>query len=137
MFIKEVPIERSELEIELQTIAARYGYSPEILTSVCVDDSCFITMEDLKADCLANIYGEDHADIPYWIWHELRIMITTLFEQEGIEYLDITPYNCIEKDGKVYLIDFGDAKYTSPNEEVNWFLIEFMYGENSWNPDYK
>jgi tRNA A-37 threonylcarbamoyl transferase component Bud32 len=94
-------------------------------------------MEDLKSDCLANVYGEDPADIPEWIWDELRLMITTLFEQEGIEYLDITPYNCIEKDGKVYLIDFGDAKYTSANEEVDWFLLEFMFGENSWNPDYK
>ena len=33
------------------------------------------------------------------------------------------------------MIDFGDARYA--NEEIDWFLDEFMGGENYWNPDYK
>lgn len=92
-------------------------------------------MEDLQEECLANTYGEDPEDIPEWIWDEIRRMLTVLLQEEGIEYVDITPYNFIEKDGKVYVIDFGDAKYTSG--ETNWFLQEFIDGENSWNPDYK
>jgi serine/threonine-protein kinase RIO1 len=58
-----------------------------------------------------------------------------LYEVEGIEYPDITPYNFIKVKNKIYIIDFGDAKYR--DKETNWFLTEFMDGENSWNPDYK
>jgi tRNA A-37 threonylcarbamoyl transferase component Bud32 len=92
-------------------------------------------MEDLEADCLANVYGENPDDIPMWIWDEIRMMVKTLLDEEGIEYLDITPYNFIEKDKRIYMIDFGDAKYV--DGETNWFLQEFIDGENYWNPDYK
>lgn len=92
-------------------------------------------MEDLNAECLADVYGENPENIPTWIWNEIRSIITILFNEEGIEYVDITPYNFIEKDNRIYIIDFGDAKYT--DGQVNWFLSEFLDGENSWNPDYK
>jgi len=35
------------------------------------------------------------------------------------------------------MIDFGDARYTDNDKPVDWFVREFMEGENSWNPDYK
>jgi serine/threonine-protein kinase RIO1 len=93
-------------------------------------------MEDLNAPCLADVYGEDPEDIPAWIWEQIRMMVRTLIDEEGIEYPDITPYNFIEKDNKVYMIDFGDAKYLEYNN-ISWFVQEFIDGENSWNPDYK
>ena len=93
-------------------------------------------MEDLNAPCLADVYGEDPDDIPTWIWDQIRMMVRTLINEEGIEYPDITPYNFIEKDNKVYMIDFGDAKYLEYNN-ISWFVQEFIDGENSWNPDYK
>ena len=92
-------------------------------------------MEDLEEMCLADRYGDDPAKIPKWIWDEIRRMLLILLNAEGIEYIDITPYNFIQKDDKIYVIDFGDAKYT--DGEVDWFLQEFLDGENSWNPDYK
>jgi tRNA A-37 threonylcarbamoyl transferase component Bud32 len=135
MFIKEVGLETSENEVELQTIASKYGFCPKIISTTNADKKCFIVMEDLEEDSLGDVYGEDPTKIPEWIWSKIREMITTLLEEEGIEYRDINPYNFIEKDNQVYMIDFGDAKYK--NGEINWFLQEFIDGENSWNPDYK
>jgi tRNA A-37 threonylcarbamoyl transferase component Bud32 len=135
MFIKKVSKETSDNEAELQSIAARYGFSPKVISISKVDDACFIVMEDLQAECLADVYGEDPDNIPKWIWNEIRIMVKTLLDEEGIEYPDITPYNFIEKDNRVYMIDFGDAKYVEG--ENNWFVQEFIDGENYWNPDYK
>jgi hypothetical protein len=38
----------------------------------------------------------------------------------------------VNKENKVFVIDFGDAKFV----EVNWFLKDFMDGEKAWNPDF-
>lgn len=135
MFVKKVSKETSDTEAALQRIASNYGFSPKVISVTKIDDACFITMEDLEAECLADVYGEDEKDIPKWIWNEIRSMVTALMDQEGIEYVDITPYNFIEKDNRIYMIDFGDARYTEGCP--NWFLTEFLDGENSWNPDYK
>lgn len=137
MFIKEVPITTSENEVELQMIAAKYGFSPNIISTSTLDKTCFICMEHLNRECLADVYSEDPNDIPTWIWDRIRMMVKTLLEDEGIEYPDITPYNFIEKDNQVYMVDFGDAKYIDENNPISWFVQEFIDGENSWNPDYK
>lgn len=137
MYVKEVDSSKADLEIDLQTIAAEYGFSPKISIVEYVDDVCKIMMDDVEAECLANTYGDDPEDVPLWIWNQIRTMVTTLYEHEGIEYVDITPYNFIEKDNRIYMIDFGDAKYTDNEKPVDWFLTEFMEGENYWNPDYK
>jgi len=137
MFIKEVLITTSENEVELQDIAAKYGFSPEIIDITNTDKSCFIHMKDIDALCLADVYGEDPDDIPNWIWGQIRIMVKTLLDEEGIEYSDITPYNFIEKDNRIYMIDFGDAIYINKNQSISWFVQEFIDGENFWNPDYK
>lgn len=137
MYIKEVVGDNADIEVELQTIASKYGFSPKIMNVEYDDDICKIVMEDIDAECLANTYGDDPEEIPLWIWDQIRTMITTLYEHEGIEYVDITPYNFIEKDNRIYMIDFGDAKYRNDEEPIDWFLHEFMEGENYWNPDYK
>lgn len=135
MFTKEISLSKSELEIELQTIASNYGFCPRILRTEEDGKVVRVHMEDVEEEPLVVEYGEDPSDIPDWIWNEIRRMIQTLYDEEGIEYVDITPYNFIEKNGRIYMIDFGDAKYI--DGETNWFLAEFLEGENSWNPDYK
>ena len=70
----------------------------------------------------------------------MREIIRTLWEVEGIEYIDITPYNFIEKDEKLYLIDFGHAKWKSTTGEMNWFLQDFLDPDQclcAYNPDFK
>lgn len=132
MFIKVVDEETGELEVELQTIASKYGFAPVVRNTEIVNGKMIITMDHLGEENLDDTYGDE---IPEEVWDEIRRIVRVLYEEEGIEYVDITPYNFIEKDGKIYVIDFGDAKYT--DGEPNWFLIEFLDGENSWNPDYK
>jgi hypothetical protein len=44
--------------------------------------------------------------------------------------------NFIEKEGRIYIIDFGDAKLV---ESRNWFLEEIFKHKLiiGWNPDFK
>lgn len=135
MFVKKVSTDTADKEVDIQVIVSKYGFCPKIISHTTIGNTCFVSMEHLEADCLADTYGEDPYDIPEWIWNDIRMMLRTLLDEEGIEYLDITPYNFIEKDNRIYVIDFGDADYV--NGEINWFLQEFLDGENSWNPDYK
>ncbi len=122
----------------MQNIGAKYNFSPKIFRTERMEnkgDNNRVCMERIDAECLANVYGDDPSNIPKWIWNDIRNIVETLYTEEGIEYIDITGYNFIEKNGRICIIDFGDAKYTDGN--INWFLKEFLDGENSWNPDYK
>ena len=125
------------LEVELQRVAHKYDFTPEIFDVSFYDDECVIVMENLEELCLADKYGDLAEHIPVEYWKQIRSILSTLFEEEGIEYIDITPYNFIEKDNKIYIIDFGDAYYTHKSKKVNWFLKEVLDGHNGWNPDFK
>ena len=125
----------ADKEIELQKIAAAYGFAPNIHDVKKFPDRYEVTMDKIDNMCLADMYSEDPKKIPRYIWHEIHSILTILYEREGIEYIDITGYNFIEKDNKVYIIDFGDAKYTQPGQ-VNWFLKHFLDGDYGWNPDF-
>jgi tRNA A-37 threonylcarbamoyl transferase component Bud32 len=130
-------------EIEIQEIVSKYNFSPKIIKSQITYNkeegkySGNITMEHLQEMCIANMYGEDPEDIPKNIWDQIRVILKILYFDEGIEYIDITGYNFIEKKGKVYIIDFGDAIYSKKDKEMNWFLSYFLGGHNGWNPDFK
>ena len=130
--------EDAENEIELQKIASsNYDFVPKIINTTFEDDKCVIEMENLEASNLADIYGENIEDIPDHVWNSIRIILKILLEEEGIEYVDITPYNFIEKDGKVYIIDFGHAYYTDL-VDIDPFLNDVLYKNlKSWNRDFK
>jgi tRNA A-37 threonylcarbamoyl transferase component Bud32 len=132
-FVKTVDPDTIQNEAELQRVAAMYDYSPKVFEVTNTE----IYMEDLLAPCLADQYGDEPGDIPDWIWDSIRTIVTALYNFEDIEYVDITPYNFIEKEDKIYIIDFGHARYRSTKRPMNWFLQEFLDGENSWNPDFK
>ena len=133
---KNVTKTRCKLEVELQKKSSNHSFSPKILKSVFENDKCIIEMEDLEELSLADKYGDDPENIPNFIWAEIRRILYALYIKEEIEYIDITPYNFIEKDNMVYIIDFGHAYYTK-TDEINWFLHDFLEGHNGWNPDFK
>jgi tRNA A-37 threonylcarbamoyl transferase component Bud32 len=138
LWTKRVSTDKADLEIELQTIASSYGFSPKIHHITTNKKNTVIRMDKIEGDTLYTLYGDDPKDIPDWIWRKIRLMIQILSDEEGIEYIDITPYNFMESNEKIYIIDFGDAKYTSETDEpTNWFLQEFLEGSNSWNPDFE
>lgn len=130
-----------EHEIMLQKISSSYGFTPKILSIHCDDKYYYIEMENLNSMCIADKYGENPDDIPKELWKQMKNIIQILYEQEGIEYIDITPYNFIEKNNKVYLIDFGHAYLTDKklNEPRNWFLKDFLFNKKlmEFNPDFK
>jgi len=129
--------EDAENEIELQEIASKYNFVPKIINKKFENERCVIEMEDLEAPNLAHTYGENIEDIPEHVWNSIRIILKILLEEEGIEYVDITPYNFIEKDDKIYIIDFGHAYYTDL-VDINPFLNDVLYNDlKSWNPDFK
>jgi len=127
----------SELEIELQTIASKYGFAPRILTI----NGNEVTMEKINGPCLADLYTDDPTMIPDWIWKEIRRILRVLLEREGIEYIDITSYNFIQESdtNKIWIIDFGHAHYTKVKEgnPINWFLQDILDGVRDWNPDFE
>jgi len=136
MFYKHIPITIAEDEVFFQTIAADLGISPKIQEVVKESDVWIVTMDDLNSDnTLSNIYGEDPNKIPEWIWTEIRYILNMLLDY-GIEYVDITPYNFMEVEDKIFVIDFGDAAYVEEAAPTNWFLKEFLDGHNGWNPDF-
>jgi tRNA A-37 threonylcarbamoyl transferase component Bud32 len=132
---KTVAKDKAYTEAQLQDVSARLGYSPRILSVVDRKDSSIIRMERVDGHTLSDKYGDLAKDIPELVWNKIRTMISALYD-EGVEYVDITPYNFMEiEDGNIKIIDFGDAKYS--DGQINWFLEEFLEGLNEWNPDFK
>ena len=131
---KTLPKDRAYQEIELHRISARIGLSPKILSVVEKGNNCLVKMERVMGSTLSNLYGDEPENIPEWIWDRIRSMLLELL-MEGVEYIDITPYNFMKVNGEIKVIDFGDAK--KKDGEVNWFLYDFINGLNEWNPDFK
>ena len=126
--------EKADLEIELQQIASNYTFAPKIHKVEKFPDRYEVTMDKIDNMCLADMYSDDPKEIPQRIWAQINAILTILYEREGIEYIDITGYNFIEQDNKVYIIDFGDARYKTGR--INWFLKDFLSGQYEWNPDF-
>lgn len=119
-------------EIAFHKTAQKYGFVPKIQKI----EGQKVYMDHLgESNTLSDIYGDNPEDIPSHLWVQIRTMVQLLLDKENIEYVDVTPYNFIETNGTLYMIDFGDAKYAE--KEINWYLKEFLEGENFWNPDFR
>lgn len=120
-------------EVEFQKRASKLNLCPKIIDT---DYKTYIDMEDLEQTCIANMYGEDFKDMPKYIVDEIYNILVRLYLECDIEYIDVTPYNFIEKDNKVWIIDFGDAR-DAPKKD--WYLNEIFKNKmlNNWNPDFK
>jgi RIO-like serine/threonine protein kinase len=130
-FPTNTPYEQIRKEARLQRHAFALGFAPKVIRCT----SRTIVMENLNARCLADTYGDKIEDIPEWVKEDILDILYTLYSIGGIEYLDITPYNFIEVDGIVWIIDFGHARNTSENMDP--FLEEIMNSwQLKWNPDF-
>lgn len=130
----------AELEIEIQRISAGYEFTPNIHDVVTYDHLSFVCMDHVEGHTLYYLYGDNPDNIPEYVWFDIQKILSTLFLEEGIEYIDITPFNFIQtKAGKIIMIDFGHAYYTHKNSNgvpQNWVLKRFLAGEFGWNPDF-
>jgi hypothetical protein len=119
-------------ESEIQKKAYKIVSCPEVKSFFTHEGKNYLIMERILGKTIYEIYGDNEKNVPKKIWQQIREIITKLY-YEDIHYLDISPYNFIlDKNDKVYIIDFGDACIV----KVNWFLKDFLDGENSWNSDF-
>jgi RIO-like serine/threonine protein kinase len=94
-------------------------------------------MEDLATPSIADVYGDSIDHLPEWIREEILGILYSLYTIGNIEYIDVTPYNFIEKDGVVWIIDFGHARECQ--EEINPYLDELFanWSLTKWNPEFQ
>jgi RIO-like serine/threonine protein kinase len=131
-FDSNTPYQEIRREARLQRISAGLGLSPAVIR--CCATS--IVMENMNAPSLAQVYGDDPEDIPEWIREEILDILYALYTIADIEYIDVTPYNFIERDGIVWIIDFGHAQ--KKTDELHPYLDDIFasWEITKWNPDF-
>ena len=83
---------------------------------------------------ISDYYGESAENIDDGLFTKIRNMIQTLYDHD-ILYVDITGYNFIENDKKLWIIDFEHATYNYPRK-TDEFVEKFLEGHNGWNPEF-
>jgi len=135
MYRKEfthTPAKEIAREVRLQQVSANLGLSPAVLKT---DNKTFIEMELIGDMALAYKYGYDVDELPNTVRQQVYDLVYTLY-QHGIQYVDITPYNFIEHDGKVWIIDFGHAS----NRKRLAPYLRRLFNEgylHEWNADFR
>ena len=83
---------------------------------------------------LSDYYGETADKISDELFSKIRKIIQTLYDHDVL-YVDITGYNFIENDNKLWIIDFGHATYNYPRK-TDEFVERLLEGHNGWNPEF-
>ena len=83
---------------------------------------------------VSDYYGETAEHINEDLFARIRNIIQTLYDHD-ILYIDITGYNFIENDNKLWIIDFEHATYNHPRK-TDEFVEKFLEGHNGWNPEF-
>ena len=131
MFIKE-NVSRNEFMINRLTNFLGIP-SPKVLGY----QSNTLKLEKINGMSLSDFYGEKETDIPEYIFESIRVIVEELLKI-GICYPDITGYNfMIDDKEKLWIIDFGHAYVTNPEEKDDEFVTKFIEGNNGWNPLFK
>ncbi len=99
------------------------------------EKSKVLTMQHLAGDNLSNIYGEEFDKVPRKYTDVIRNFIRVL-DAYLIDYVDITGYNFMLVRNYLYIIDFGHAKCRDKFDTTNDFVLKFMNGYESWNPEF-
>lgn len=126
-------------EVMLQRISAEFGLSPDVKKT---DYKTFIEMQDLKEMSVEDMYGSDINNIPPKILSAMWSILYTLYHNCDIEYIDVWPRNFIEKNGRVWIIDFGDAREICHDDE-DYEPDEYLAGIleagkiTHWNPEFE
>lgn len=121
-------------EAELLNIAASHGLAPEVYDT---DYKTYIEMEDLDMMNVSDMYGDNIQDIPKHVLAGMFSILWFLYHVCDIEYLDVWPRNFVEVNGRVYILDFGDAK--RKGKRCDPYLTKlFRSGRiTHWNPIFR
>ena len=92
-----------------------------------------LIMDKINEMSVSDMYGEHMSDVPKEVVVQIRNIIKVLYNNY-IEYPDITGYNFIETDGKVYIIDMEHAKYNYDIATYDPYILRFIKGDaTEWN----
>ena len=94
-----------------------------------------MVMEKKDSLNLSDMHGENASDLDEYYFDEIRTIIKTLAEH-NIEYPDITGYNFIEYEGKIWIIDFEHSSIFKKKMK-DPFVDKFINGLNKWNPIFR
>lgn len=104
-----------------------YSYDEETQT---------MTMQKIYNMSVSDMYGENRKKVPDEIFDEIRIIIEYLYNMDII-YPDITGYNFIEHENKIWIFDFEHVKFGKEYKKDHPFVKKFINGHNGWNPAFK
>ena len=95
-------------------------------------------LEKIPNMSISDQFGTDIQKIPKRIMNEIRKTIKKIYNNKII-YIDITGYNFIFYDKKIWIIDFehcntSDKFIDDDNNKI--FVEEFINGLNSWNNNF-
>lgn len=97
-----------------------------------------LEMENINNMSIADYYGENVENIHEEMFEEIQNIVRLLY-QNNVAYPDITGYNFIEYDDKIWIIDFEHSEFIKPKDKTSnkyKFIIEFINGTNKWNKDF-
>lgn len=98
------------------------------------EESQVLTLEKINNMNISDCYGETPKKIGKELMEIVRGIIKTLYDN-NIIYPDITGYNFIEYENKLWIIDFEHAYFKTNKKNV--FVEKFLKGLNKWNPLFK
>lgn len=97
-------------------------------------NSNILTMQTIPFMSISNLYGENMSNVPKNIIKKIRSIVNTLYKA-NIEYPDITGYNFIKYDDKIWIIDFEHSKINCDKETYDPYILKFINGNTKiWNP---
>lgn len=97
-------------------------------------DTKILKMHKISQMCVSDMYGESMELVPQNILQSIRECVSALYFN-NIEYPDITGYNFIWWDGKIWIIDFEHASYNQNYKNYDPFILDFIKGvAKTWNP---
>jgi tRNA A-37 threonylcarbamoyl transferase component Bud32 len=97
-------------------------------------DTKVMIMEKVNYMNISDYYGEKETDISPELFKKIRQIIQTLYDN-NIVYPDITGYNFIEFDKRIWIIDFEHSNFKPLLKDE--FVVKFINGLNKWNPRFK
>ena len=95
-----------------------------------------MVMEKIGNMSVSDYYDEYAKGVPKPLMKKIQQIVKTLYDN-NIVYPDITGYNFIEFDGKVWIIDFEHAQFKPLVEELDEHVELFINGLHEWNPQFR
>ena len=96
-----------------------------------------MVMEKINFMNLSDFYGEDAKNISSELFAKIKAIIKTLYIN-NIVYPDITGYNFVEYDDKIWILDFEHADFRPHLHDA--FVEQFIADKplkQKWNPQFK